>query len=650
MAVNLNPVKINFWTPVLFSKNFLSQKKPLAKALIVFGSFADLYVYSGKYYIKASTMQRKTIKGHVWKTTLKVTSFVLSALILPALLIAKAIYKNWAKHLLSKQQVKQEEIKPPILSKEQQEVLDRMNQDFVNQMLHLKDQTDADYASAYNNLKSIAETVQKLDENENNYLTCKDKQLVVFQTKKMKKIEKKNGAAIDEALQIVFDGVEHALNKKIMAVDIKGEMITLYDILSKIGKRQMGSILHRHKLEGLQEDVLNKITQKIGLFESELRNLPLPGKEKEENKKLSKISFTIPFSNDLLENILTKKANELPAGETRQEYRKTFPLLTNTALINGLPFLKMTPITLLQNMTTLMSDGCTPLSVKYNLLNIFEALMQSSHYDEELSSADFSKEVHTFAQAVENLKGPGSDIIQQKKNHNVEDLYQSKLPLIKIIKKEEQELPKPTSVIDEHKIKEIKAAIVNGNKKEMKKLAKTFAQSLPAFYAPYMQKISFKDLLSDSQKAIRLIADATNAVTSEAFGYDFRDALYEEVVFENREEMKENYKKFVCYVIKESFQIGDFQTTGHLLAYTDAPEKITALFDAQKNYKAYRSYEKKFKQEKMVPFLTPLLTNIASTVEADAVISTVERIHLLNRSYEKLESYQKKSQIHLALA
>lgn len=99
------PVKLNFCTPIEFSKDFLAHKKPFVKALIAIGTAADAYVSFDKYTIQAAAMQKIPIKGHVWKTALRIISYVLTIFILPALaLVAKAIYKNWAEKNVSAEQ------------------------------------------------------------------------------------------------------------------------------------------------------------------------------------------------------------------------------------------------------------------------------------------------------------------------------------------------------------------------------------------------------------------------------------------------------------------------------------------------------------------------------------------------------------------
>lgn len=94
--------KINFNAPIIFPQKFLQEKSPLKKFFIQLGSAADSYVYFGKHYVNATTLQQLPIKGHAWKTAIKIISYVLTAFILPALAwIASSFYKDWAtKNLL----------------------------------------------------------------------------------------------------------------------------------------------------------------------------------------------------------------------------------------------------------------------------------------------------------------------------------------------------------------------------------------------------------------------------------------------------------------------------------------------------------------------------------------------------------------------
>lgn len=99
MNNNVNNIKFNFNTPLIFSQDFLAKEKPLTKALIIIGSWADHYVHLGKNFhtIKGTTVQELPIKGHAWKTALKIISYFLTAFILPSFaLIAKTAYKIWA--------------------------------------------------------------------------------------------------------------------------------------------------------------------------------------------------------------------------------------------------------------------------------------------------------------------------------------------------------------------------------------------------------------------------------------------------------------------------------------------------------------------------------------------------------------------------
>ncbi len=94
-----NPVsKITFHTPVIFNKELLAKKKPVEKWLIGIGAWADCYAYSGKEYFNASTQEHLPLEKR--KTALKIITCIASVFtLLIFALIAKALYKNWAKHV-----------------------------------------------------------------------------------------------------------------------------------------------------------------------------------------------------------------------------------------------------------------------------------------------------------------------------------------------------------------------------------------------------------------------------------------------------------------------------------------------------------------------------------------------------------------------
>jgi hypothetical protein len=96
----INNNLINFNTPIIFDQHFLDTKNRISKALICIGSAADRYLSTADYCINATTKEKLPIEGHVWKTVLKIASYILTAFILPVLpafaFIAKLVYRNWA--------------------------------------------------------------------------------------------------------------------------------------------------------------------------------------------------------------------------------------------------------------------------------------------------------------------------------------------------------------------------------------------------------------------------------------------------------------------------------------------------------------------------------------------------------------------------
>lgn len=104
--VNLNK-KINFSTPIVFSKDFIAQQKPMTKALIAIGTAADIIDSFDGHYIQAPSLRKLPVQGYAWKTALKVAAYVLTAFILPAIaLFVKTAYKYWALNNIAPQEQK----------------------------------------------------------------------------------------------------------------------------------------------------------------------------------------------------------------------------------------------------------------------------------------------------------------------------------------------------------------------------------------------------------------------------------------------------------------------------------------------------------------------------------------------------------------
>lgn len=160
-----------FNAPIVFSQDYLSNKKPLTRALIAIGSMADSYTYLGKKKVEAFTSKELPIKDHAKKTALKVTSYVLTALILPALaLIAKAIYVNWATKQIAKEKeaAEQEIAKLKELTKQLPEngfevKQEGTKEDVAVQPAEIKELTEAERTEANNDIARHLEELSKLN-------------------------------------------------------------------------------------------------------------------------------------------------------------------------------------------------------------------------------------------------------------------------------------------------------------------------------------------------------------------------------------------------------------------------------------------------------------------------------------------------------
>ena len=462
--MNVNaPIRYSFYTPIKFSKKFIAKRKPIIRALITIGAAADAYAHIGKNYIKACNRKSMPIKNAMAKTAIKIISYILTAFLFPAFaLIAKTIYKNWAMKNLppeKNEEPKQKEIpiklaispkmpeptscqkksenviepnkkeapvievpdaipekvailQNPLLDKESQERLDRMNHAFVRQ-------ENDDYKSVYSTLKMIADIVQQLEKD--NKLTFKDELTIKPRAQIKNPLGYGKNNASTKALEVVILGISSALDLGIFGVEVKGEKLFIDEILVRVKQSQSRFVLQKNPsmnkaFNKLYEDFVEKMQKSVLQFADDLNHIPFISKtENEEIVRLNKIRLALPVTDDLLELILSKKIADIPDGVEKQAYRKKFPLLTHKALVNGLPFFKMTPYTLLQDMLSLMKDSHVPLQVKSNLLDLFKTLITCPYYVEDFISSEFKQAAEDFFFAIDNFDHSDFDALKQKK-------------------------------------------------------------------------------------------------------------------------------------------------------------------------------------------------------------------------------------------
>lgn len=665
-------IKVSFVMPAILDKDFLSEKKPITRALLTLGAMADNYLSLSKRSLKVSTMETLETQGHLWKTALKVTTYILTALILPALaFVGKLLYKNWIeKNLSSLQNLKpvdveeieqdeqtirveeiqetEEEKRIKALEKAKKEKIQQINRSFIlENNLEKKDDT-----AVRNELEKIANLVTQLQDDLK--LTFKDNELCL---RKRAKIQgNKFGEASVQALEKVIEGLKKALDCHILEIELNEKTVSIDQILEQIKKSKSKYVLENNKTldetfneliktnEQLHNDLVDFQIQNIQNLEENLAYF-FP-QEKEEKNKLSLIRRALPISQILIESVLSKSCPfEIPLK--MQEYRKNFPYLTNKALINGLPFFKMTPLSFVQDMTLLMKDAYTPYQIKANLIDLCVNLLRSPYYKVELSTPEFARAIQDFSEGIHSIQDKSWQVVLRNKEHDLVKLHQELHP--KPLKTA-GEMPVANTVINEEKIEEIRKAILSGDKKKMRELAENLAQILPSFQAPYFVSIPYSDIINDYDKAIKNCALAFNQVTKlldKKFMFSLFDA---NDLPEHKETVKANYRKFISYIVKKSFNLGDFQSACSFSAYiAESPsKKIGTMFDEMPRYPTYKAYiEKNYKNNAMIPIYDALLKDIAMTFEEVGAISLTDRVGFLQKSYEIFNENQRRADFFL---
>lgn len=118
MSLNIekNSFKPSFCTPIVFNAKENHPQKTYLQAL---GSLADQFLSLRHHQFDATQKKELPINHPILKTVLKVTLYIITALILPAIaLVAKIIYRNWA---ITQIEQKQTPTELPVVPKNLQE-------------------------------------------------------------------------------------------------------------------------------------------------------------------------------------------------------------------------------------------------------------------------------------------------------------------------------------------------------------------------------------------------------------------------------------------------------------------------------------------------------------------------------------------------
>lgn len=417
---------------------------------------------------------------------------------------------------------------------------------------------------------------------------------------------------------------------------------------------------------------------KITNLEEDLKKLPLPGKTKEENERLSKIRFALPLNDEALEKLLIAQSEQLDT-KVKGEHRKKFPFFTNTALINGLPMLKMTATTLVKDMTTLMLDPYTPLCIKINLLDLFKILLESPYYVDELKSLDSLDRINFLAPYYAIMAPSFEDKFAQ-----VLELCRALRPSDEqIIEKEKINLPAATDIINDSKIEEIrkvikgesgaiavlKEVITKENSNEMSELTTRLAESFSRFNAAYFKNISHQEFVRNPGEGLQALGKASAEVL-EPLKFSLRNSLYKKDEDDKKtiEDMKRRYMKFIGQVIKKSYALGDFLTASTLTAMINDPKKsklsalltwlrgsddelkkVMEVFSMSNKCQGYKAKEADYMKDNnsaMIAWLTVYTAEAASVQEEESAMSMVYRIAKMNTFYQKFHEFQRRAALY----
>lgn len=635
-SINVSNTKINFWTPVKFDKEFLKKKNPVVRAFVDIGYAADSYVYLGKncLHVKASKEQElKSIDGHVWKTALKVMSYALTVLILPLVLIAKGIYKNWAAKNISSIPPKEKSVEsdPKILNKDTQE---RPQQ--IHRTLSAKTTESDEYKSAYEDLKKVAEVVLQLGDD--NKLSLKNNELVVCLRspspfkKDPKNLGKKKSSV--DALKSVISQVRIAIQNGIEAVEVKGETLFLSDILKKVEKSHSQFVLNndddlKKDFTELQEEAmcvrLEKMTNDLTNFDEALKNLPLPGKTVAEKRLMVLLCMTFP---DDFEKVINEHKDASDG------------IFTNKIFVDNLSVHQTNPSQLVQAMTSLMLDKIAPLYAKSNLIDLFKTLVQCPQYKDELNTYTFKEAVFAFNAAIKRCIND---------DQNFKKVGKAKSRDLIISYGIGRGLPDPKTVFTEEMMSKIAAAIIKGEKKELKNLANDLAQSFPAFLATYMQDISLEEFKKSYEISIQFFGAA-----SDELAFLIKEKLKIFIDLRKNEQRKEAYNYFIGILLKDSYGLGNYVTIINLASAFDFPEELDAEMLAIKDitsqsfsYKAYRESLASRADKPAIPMIGVITRDFEAELENMKNVNEINserRLELTNNIREKyvqqLEKYR----------
>lgn len=378
-----------------------------------------------------------------------------------------------------------------------------------------------------------------------------------------------------------------------------------------------------------------EIEKQINLLKSEIPEEAKRKAKEEYEKQLNYIRSALPIRDELfVKMFVTDKS------------AKNFDILTNSALINGLPFFNMTPILLMKHLTTLMSHPNSTVVMRDNYLNILELLLKSSHYEDDIKSPAFKEAYTNFFQTMDSLSEDYKDIKAKALDINTNALENNLIlsPQDEGVLKEKIKLPDPEKY--NKTMKEIEVALQKGDKKEINDLAKNFARSLPLFYAPYIQSITHKEFMSDIK--ILEIAKSTNSIfklLQRSNGESFYFSLTKDLENEAKQKIKENYYRFILTAVEESFRLGDLLTTtvltGNLPEKNNedfgefaCPDKILSVVSSgDENYYKYANSLKKTKSP-MIPDLLRASRPLTPLFE-DKPHTDVEKITTIQLVYGK---------------
>ncbi|QLH36768.1 MAG: hypothetical protein HWD61_12005 [Parachlamydiaceae bacterium] len=121
-------------------------------------------------------------------------------------------------------------------------------------------------------------------------------------------------------------------------------------------------------------------------------------------ERLLKICRTFPIHRELFERVLVKSQDPNWTTKEKQTHRIKFIYLTNQALIDGLYFLEMSPLSLVQDMAALIANPFILLQIKENLIHLYNSLIQSPYYHAEINSDQFKAASEAFFNAIKILK------------------------------------------------------------------------------------------------------------------------------------------------------------------------------------------------------------------------------------------------------